>query len=180
MACPRGWLVPMGWSVAGCLPWPRSWVPRFCRVTLAREIVPQATSANLAKRLRGDCDAASIFVRMSLVQSSGTRACALLVWPLNQPAAVFETETAAPPATRGRGPSVRNAGLLSRVKLGVSVVVAQKREAVCRIVQLAPGDVLQFDKSHRAPLELHVDGRRVAAGQCVEIGRRLGLVITSS
>jgi flagellar motor switch/type III secretory pathway protein FliN len=129
---------------------------------------------------RGDCDSASIFVRMSLVQSSGTTARALLVWPLDQPAAVFETESALPPATRDRGPSVRDAGQLSRVKLSVSAVVAHKREAVCRIVQLAPGDVLRFDKPHRAPLELCVDGRRVAAGHCVEIGRRLGIVITSS
>jgi flagellar motor switch/type III secretory pathway protein FliN len=117
---------------------------------------------------------------MSLEQSSGIAADALLVWPLDRPAAVFETEVSTSNAAIDGGPSVRDAGELTRVKISLSVVVAQKREPVSRIVQLAAGDVLRFDKSHRTPLELHVNGRRVAAGQCVEIGRRLGLVITSS
>jgi flagellar motor switch/type III secretory pathway protein FliN len=117
---------------------------------------------------------------MSLAPSRGSAAEALLVWPLDQPAAVFDTDSAIPPATSDGCQSVQDAGQLSRVKLNVSVIVAQKREPVRRIVQLAAGDVLRFDKVHRAPLELHVNGRRVAAGQCVEIGRRLGLVITSS
>jgi flagellar motor switch/type III secretory pathway protein FliN len=117
---------------------------------------------------------------MSLEQSSGITSDALLVWPLDRPTAVFETEAATSNAAIDGGPSLREAGELARAKLSLSVVVAQKREPVNRIVQLAPGDVLRFDKSHRRPLELHVEGRRVAAGQCVEIGRRLGLVITSS
>ncbi len=67
---------------------------------------------------------------------------------------------------------------LQRVMLPVTVVLAHQRAAVQQIVQLAPGSILRFDKSHRAPLELRVGGRPLAAGQCVEIGRRLGLVIT--
>jgi flagellar motor switch/type III secretory pathway protein FliN len=146
---------------------PRQFGARGC----AAGYVPQLGAA-LA---RGGCSAAAICVEMSLEQSSSGRARALLVWPLDQPATVFATEAVASPKT-----SVRDTGELSHVKLDVSVVVAQKRESVRRIVQLTAGDVLRFDKSHRAPLELQVDGRRVAAGQCVEIGRRLGLVITSS
>ncbi len=68
---------------------------------------------------------------------------------------------------------------MQQVKLPVTAVLASKREAVERIVHLAPGAILRFDKSYQAPLELHVDGQRLAAGQCVEVGQRLGLVITS-
>jgi flagellar motor switch/type III secretory pathway protein FliN len=167
----RGRLAAMAQELGTSL-LPRHFGARDCAAGHMRQL-----SAGLS---RGGCGAATICVRMSLELSRGGMANALLVWPLDRPAEVFEPHSATSNATIERGPSVRDAGQLMRAKVGLSVVVAQKREAVSRIVQLAPGDVLRFDKSHRAPLELHADGRRVAAGQCVEIGRRLGLVITSS
>ncbi len=135
---------------------------------------------NLAGSLeRGGCAPDAACIRMALALADGRTASALLTWPLCRPEDVFDPAPTTRAATRSLDASAVCPGAMQQVKLPVIVVLASKREAIERIVQLAPGTILRFDKSPRAPLELHVDGRPLAAGQCVEVGRRLGLVITS-
>jgi flagellar motor switch protein FliN/FliY len=69
-------------------------------------------------------------------------------------------------------------GLL-RIPLSVSVNLAVKKLAVGEILALGPGSIVAFDKSCREPLELAVGEKRLATGQCVKMGERLGLRITS-
>ncbi|MEX2111716.1 MAG: FliM/FliN family flagellar motor switch protein [Pirellulales bacterium] len=151
---------------------------------LPRRLVARDCAAagilNLAAALAcGRCAADAVCISMSLTLADGPAAPALLIWPLEQPAAVFER---AEPVfvERLRQPASADCRAeLRRVNVPVKVVLAQTRLAVQRIVELAPGSILRFGKSYQAPLELQVDGRRLVTGHCVEIGRRLGLVISS-
>ena len=68
---------------------------------------------------------------------------------------------------------------LLRAQVPVAVTLATKKEAVSRIVALAPGSILRFDKSCHEPLDLEVGNRRIAKGICVQSGHRLGLQITA-
>jgi flagellar motor switch/type III secretory pathway protein FliN len=128
---------------------------------------------------RGECAPDAASVRMSLALADGRTTPALLAWPLQRPEAVFDPVRTLRANAKSLDASAACRGAMQQVKLPVTVVLASKREAVDRIVHLAPGAILRFDKSCQAPLELHVDGQRLAAGQCVEVGRRLGLVITA-
>jgi flagellar motor switch protein FliN len=67
---------------------------------------------------------------------------------------------------------------LQRAQVPVAVTLATKKEALGRIVALAPGSILRFDKSCHEPLDLEVGNRRIAKGICVQSGRQLGLQIT--
>jgi len=46
-------------------------------------------------------------------------------------------------------------------------------------MELAPGAILQFDKSCEQMLEVHIGGRAVALGEAVKVGDKFGLRITS-
>jgi flagellar motor switch/type III secretory pathway protein FliN len=67
---------------------------------------------------------------------------------------------------------------LLRAQVPVAVTLAAKKEAVSRIVALAPGSILRFDKSCHEPLDLEIGNRRIAKGICVQSGQRLSLQIT--
>jgi flagellar motor switch protein FliN len=68
---------------------------------------------------------------------------------------------------------------LLRIKVPVVVTLARKRQALGRIVEIAPGAILQFDKSCEETLELAVGNRTIASGEAVQVGEQLGLRITS-
>lgn len=46
-------------------------------------------------------------------------------------------------------------------------------------MELAPGAILQFDKTCEEMLEVHIGGRPVALGEAVKVGDKFGLRITS-
>ncbi len=68
---------------------------------------------------------------------------------------------------------------LLKIPVPVSVVLAQKRQPLGAVVELAPGAILQFDKSCEEMLEVHIGGRPVALGEAVKVGDKFGLRITS-
>lgn len=68
---------------------------------------------------------------------------------------------------------------LLRIRLPVVVTLARKRQPLSRIVELAPGSIIQFDKSCEETLELDVGGRSIATGEAVKVGDKFGLRITS-
>lgn len=68
---------------------------------------------------------------------------------------------------------------LLRVRVPVMVSLAHQKQAVGKIIELVPGSIIQFSKPCDEMLELEVGGRRVALGECVKVGDKFGLRITS-
>lgn len=68
---------------------------------------------------------------------------------------------------------------LLRISVPIMVTLARKRQRVGSIVELAPGAIIQFDKSCEELLELEISGRPAALGECVKVGDKFGLRITS-
>ncbi len=68
---------------------------------------------------------------------------------------------------------------LLKVEVPVTVTLAAKKQPVSKIVELVPGSIIQFDKPCDEMLELEVAGQPVAQGECVKVGDKFGLRITS-
>lgn len=68
---------------------------------------------------------------------------------------------------------------LLRIKVPVMVTLAQKKQPVSTIIELAPGAIIQFNKSCDEMLELEVSGHKAAVGECVKVGDKFGLRVTS-
>lgn len=68
---------------------------------------------------------------------------------------------------------------LLRIKLCVSVVVAEKPMAMESALKLTPGTIIEFSKSADEDLDLTVNGQRIGTGQVVIIGERFGLQLRS-
>lgn len=62
-----------------------------------------------------------------------------------------------------------------RLKLPVSVVLAEKQMPVETVVKLGPGTIIEFSKSAEADLDLRVNDQRIGTGEVVIIGERFGI-----
>lgn len=149
----------------------------------------------------GLSDAAAIPISIKTGNNTST---AHLLWPLLYPKEVLAkpkaaeaakpapvAAAAAPPAGAGNAPQrvreleealptlppyIRS---LLRIKVALSVTLAQTQQPVNRILELGPGSIIQFDKSCESPLTLFVGTSEVAVGEAVKIGEKFGLRITS-
>ena len=61
----------------------------------------------------------------------------------------------------------------------ITVTLAAKKQPVGKIIELVPGSIIQFEKACDEMLELEVSGQRIAEGECVKVGDKFGLRITS-
>jgi flagellar motor switch/type III secretory pathway protein FliN len=68
---------------------------------------------------------------------------------------------------------------LLRIRVPVVVTLAEKRQALSRIVELGAGSMIQFNRSCEEMLDLSVGGQRIATGEAVKVGDKFGLRITS-
>jgi len=68
---------------------------------------------------------------------------------------------------------------LLKVQVPVIVTLAAKKQPVGKIIELVPGSIIQFDKPCDEMLELEVSGHPIAQGECVKVGDKFGLRITS-
>ncbi len=68
---------------------------------------------------------------------------------------------------------------LLRIKVPAVVTLAEKRQTLGSIIELAPGSIIQFDKSCGGMLDLEVGNQVVARGEAVKVGDTLGLRITA-
>ena len=66
-----------------------------------------------------------------------------------------------------------------QVRVPVMVNLASKKQPVSKIVELVPGSIIQFSKPCDEMLDLEVAGRRIAQGECVKVGDKFGLRITT-
>jgi flagellar motor switch protein FliN len=66
---------------------------------------------------------------------------------------------------------------LLTIEVPVSVTLALKKQPLAQIVELAPGSIIQFEKSCEEMLELCVGDHCVARGLAVKVGEKFGLRI---
>ena len=68
---------------------------------------------------------------------------------------------------------------LLRIQVPVVATLAATRQPVSRVLELAPGTILHFNKPCDEPLSLHVGSCEVAVGETVKVGEKFGLRISS-
>lgn len=68
---------------------------------------------------------------------------------------------------------------LLHIEVPVTVTLAAKKQPVGKIVELAPGSIIQFDKSCEEMLDLEVGGQVVGQGEAVKVGDKFGIRLTS-
>ena len=64
---------------------------------------------------------------------------------------------------------------LLNIEVPVSVTLAMKKQPLAQIVELAPGSIIQFEKSCEEMLELCVGDHCIARGLAVKVGEKFGL-----
>jgi flagellar motor switch/type III secretory pathway protein FliN len=175
--------------------------------TLARELggllLPAGLTADrcearrvesLAQSLRrtqpGD-GAALLSVETSCGESLGE---IRMIWPLTAPAALLSRADSTPageavatgsPAEGRRARPLDLSALpgysrsLLKVRLPLSVHLAEKKERVQEIVEMAPGTIIMFDKSCEDLLQLYVGDQPVAEGEAVKVGDKFGFRVNS-
>jgi flagellar motor switch/type III secretory pathway protein FliN len=67
---------------------------------------------------------------------------------------------------------------LLRIETPVCVTLAKRSMPVDRLVNLAPGVILQFEKSCESPLTLEIDDRPVADCEVIKSGDRFGVKLS--
>jgi flagellar motor switch/type III secretory pathway protein FliN len=82
-----------------------------------------------------------------------------------------------------RGPSVRDLPPYSRsllkIRVPLSVTLAEKKQPLGQILEIGPGSILQFEKSCEEMLDLNVSNLAIARGEAVKVGDKFGLRVTS-
>lgn len=67
---------------------------------------------------------------------------------------------------------------LLKITVPVRVVLAEKRESVEDVVEMAPGTIIKFSKSCEEVLQLFVGDQQVAKGEAVKVGDKFGFRVT--
>jgi flagellar motor switch protein FliN len=82
-----------------------------------------------------------------------------------------------------RGPSLRDLPPYSRsllkIRVPLSVTLAEKKQPLGQILEIGPGSILQFEKSCEDMLDLNVSNLAIARGEAVKVGDKFGLRVTS-
>jgi flagellar motor switch protein FliN/FliY len=139
---------------------------------------------------------------LSLSLSGSASGTAWLVWPITQSANLSDPApapaTAAATAPAAQKPAARPAlrvnaenleealpalpsytRSLLKIRVPIVVTLAKSQQPLSRIVELAPGSIIPFDKSCEDTLSLEVNNREVAIGEAVKVGDKFGLRIIS-
>jgi flagellar motor switch protein FliN/FliY len=90
-----------------------------------------------------------------------------------EPAAAAVSEASAP----GNGPA--GIDLILDVALPVSVELGRARMQIQDILKLAPGSIIELDKSAGDPVEILINDRPIAKGEVVVIDENFGVRLTS-
>jgi flagellar motor switch protein FliN/FliY len=81
-------------------------------------------------------------------------------------------------AAGGPPTPARNLDLLLDVPLDVAVEIGRTRVAIRDLLQLGQGSVLELAKAAGEPLDVLINGRRVARGEAVMVNDRFGVRLT--
>lgn len=68
---------------------------------------------------------------------------------------------------------------LMQIKLPVMVTLARQKLKVKRVLEIAPGSLIQFDKFCEDMLDVEAADRKIALGEAVKVGDKFGIKITS-
>jgi flagellar motor switch protein FliN/FliY len=68
---------------------------------------------------------------------------------------------------------------LLKIRVPLTVTLAEKKQVVGQILELGPGSIIQFDKSCEEMLDLNVANLPIARGEAVKVGEKFGLRVTS-
>jgi flagellar motor switch protein FliN/FliY len=66
---------------------------------------------------------------------------------------------------------------LLKIRVAVSVKLAEQRRPIQEIIEMGPGTLVKFEKTYDEPLELTVGDLPVARGEVVKVGDKFGLRI---
>jgi flagellar motor switch protein FliN len=155
---------------------------------------------------RGELAPQASAVTLTLT-SAGRAETAFLIWPVANPkamAAVQTTASVAPvetavPASTSAATAAADTPLrihadtleealpklpaytrsLLKIRVPIVVTLASSKQPLNRIIELAPGSIIPFDKSCEDTLSLEVNNHEVAIGEAVKVGDKFGLRITS-
>jgi flagellar motor switch protein FliN/FliY len=73
----------------------------------------------------------------------------------------------------------RRLDMLLDLPLDVSVELGRTRMSIQELLALAPGSVIELDKSAGDPVELYINDRPIAKGEVVIIDENFGVRLTS-
>ncbi len=79
-----------------------------------------------------------------------------------------------------RGPDPAGSGSSAALAVGLTVELGRVQIPLRRLVDLAPGDVIEFDRGVGELVDLTADGRLVARGELVQVDTELGVRITQT
>ena len=68
---------------------------------------------------------------------------------------------------------------LLKIRVPLSVTLAEKKQPLGQILEIGPGSILQFEKSCEEMLDLNVSNLAIARGEAVKVGDKFGLRVTS-
>lgn len=146
--------------------------------------------------------ASALSLKLETSEHTGT---ACLLWPVAKPqalaavvpetAAPLSQNAAAPPTAdsldespwRGHADSLEAAlpqlpsytRSLLKIRVPIVVTLASSKQPLNRIIELAPGSIIPFEKSCEDTLSLEVNNHEIAIGEVVKVGDKFGLRITS-
>ena len=153
--------------------------------------------SNLQEALRrGSLDEGAALVPLQL-QAADQTAELSVIWPLASPGKILvsgEDSAESTPPEQVSSANATRANLtetvdftqlpnysrsLLKVSVPAHVQLANKKESVNNIVELAPGTIIKFDKSCEELLRLYVENRPVAEGEAVKVGDKFGFRVSS-
>jgi flagellar motor switch protein FliN/FliY len=73
---------------------------------------------------------------------------------------------------------VRDVARLLNMRVQLEVVLAERMLPFGKVLKLAPGSIIEFDRSSDSELTLAVGNRKIGGGQAVKVGEYFGLHIT--
>ncbi|WP_168190024.1 flagellar motor switch phosphatase FliY [Caloramator sp. E03] len=73
----------------------------------------------------------------------------------------------------------QNIDLILDVPLEISVVLGRSKKTIKEILEMGPGSLVELDKLTEEPVEILVNGKKVALGEVVVIDENFGVRITS-
>jgi len=99
---------------------------------------------------------------------------------LQAPTPAATEAPAGPPPTTRRLELPDDPGIQRLLKIQVPVIVqlARRPMSIATIRKLAPGMIIEFEKSVDEDLDLLVNNRRIGQGTCVKVGENFGLRVT--
>lgn len=80
--------------------------------------------------------------------------------------------------TASIAPSDPRVARILKLRVPVSVRVAQRRKPLSEILKIVPGTIIEFDRGVEQELDLMIGGRQIGSGIAVKAGERFGLRVT--